>query len=141
MSVSWNESLSTGVPEVDNQHKELFRQLESLSQAMSKGQGRDEIGKILDFLGDYVVRHFAAEEKHMDRLACAAADANKQAHRKFLALFRQLRRRFAEAGASTTLVLEINNTLSDWLVEHISKIDTQLKACGSKKATEPILAR
>ena len=129
MPVSWNESMSTGVPEVDNQHKELIRQLGLLNDAMLHGQGRREIGKILDFLGDYVVAHFATEEKQMERLACTAA-ANKRAHSEFLASFKGFRKRFEEAGASTTLVLEINNTISDWLVDHIAKIDTQLNTCA-----------
>jgi len=129
MPISWNDSMSTGVLEVDNQHKELFRQVGLLHDAMAQGQGREKISKILDFLGDYVISHFAAEEAQMDRLECPAAEANKQAHADFLAVFTDLRQRFEHSGASSALVLEIHNTVSNWLVEHINKIDTQLSAC------------
>jgi len=129
MPASWTQAMATGVNEVDNQHKELFRQLALLSDAMKSGQGRAKIEEILDFLGDYVVRHFAAEEKQMDEMACPAAEANKRAHAEFCATFKALRQRFDQEGAQTTLVLEISNTLSNWLVEHIAKIDTQLNAC------------
>ena len=101
----------------------------ALSDAMSKGQGRSEIGKTLDFLGDYVVRHFAAEEKRMDELGCSVAAANKQTHKEFLATFKALRQRFDDEGASSTLVLEISSTVQNWLVDHIRNIDTQLNTC------------
>ncbi len=131
MPMSWNNSMSTGVPEVDNQHKELFRQLSLLHSAMSRGTGRDEISKTLDFLGDYVVSHFTAEEKHMDNLGCPVAAANKRAHSEFLAAFQEQRRHFEETGGSPTLVLDIANMVSKWLVEHIMKIDIQLNACAA----------
>ena len=130
MPVVWNNSMSTGVPEVDRQHQDLIGQLNRLNEAMSQGKGRDEIAKMLDFLADYVVRHFAAEERHMDVLGCPAAAANRQAHREFLGTFKALRERFDAAGAQPTLVLEIHGTLSKWLVGHITKIDTQLSACA-----------
>lgn len=129
MAVVWNNSLATGVPEVDRQHQELIHQLNRLGEAMSQGKGRDELAKILDFLADYVVRHFAAEERHMDQLNCPAAEANREAHRQFLTTFKTLRARFDAAGAQSTLVLEIHGTLSKWLVEHITKIDKQLSQC------------
>jgi len=121
--------MTTGVPEVDSQHKELFRQLALLTDAMKNGQGRTKIEEILDFLGDYVLQHFAAEEKHMDEMACPAAAANKLAHGEFCATFKKFRQRFDEVGAQSSLVLEICDTLSKWLVEHIGKIDTQLATC------------
>lgn len=31
MPIAWNESMSTGVVEIDNQHKELFRQIDLLT--------------------------------------------------------------------------------------------------------------
>ncbi len=38
------ESMSTGVVEIDNQHKELFRQIDLLTDAMKRGQGRVVVG-------------------------------------------------------------------------------------------------
>jgi len=129
MPMSWNDSLATGVADIDDQHKELFHQLSRLHEAMSRGTGPDEISSTLDFLGDYVVNHFATEEKHMDDVGCPAAAANKQAHSEFLAMFEQYRRRFEQSGGSPALVLDIANMISRWLVDHIMKIDIRLKTC------------
>lgn len=126
---TWTQAMATGVAMVDAQHKELFRQFNLLGEAMSRGQGRQEIGTLLDFLGQYVVKHFADEERYMDEHACPVAAANKQAHTKLLATFNGLKERFDREGAGPTLVLEIQRTLSDWLVQHIDRIDKQLATC------------
>ncbi|MHB1035965.1 MAG: bacteriohemerythrin [Pirellulales bacterium] len=128
MPLAWEPTMTTGVRSVDDQHKELFRQVAALKDAMSQGKGRDEIARVLGFLGDYVVKHFSEEERVMARYACPAAAANKAAHAAFLAKFKELRARFDTAGAGPALVLETFDVVTKWLVEHIHKIDTQLLA-------------
>lgn len=134
MATAWTESMSTGVPLVDNEHKELFRQVDRLNKAMLEGKGRDEIGKILEFVGDYVVTHFAHEEKIMADSRCPAAEANKAAHNKFIGKLMDVRTRFAKAGTSSSLAIEIHDELKKWLIEHIHQIDTKLLDCVKKPA-------
>ena len=129
MRITWDVSLQTDVAEVDDQHRELFRQVDQLHEAILQGRGRDEIARIIDFLQKYVVDHFAAEERIMDELACPAAAANKRAHAEFLTTFTAFRRQFDEQGAKTTLVLEMYEKLTRWLVAHIAGIDKQLSGC------------
>jgi hemerythrin len=140
MSSGWDVSMTTGVPQVDNEHKELFRQVANLNQAMREGKGRNEIGKILNFVGDYVVSHFAHEEKFMEDYRCPIAEANKAAHNQLIAKFKELQSRFESVGNSSALTLEIHDTLKNWLVQHIRQIDTQLLACTIAGKKEPALA-
>lgn len=65
MAIEWTQDLSTGSDEIDNQHKELFRRINSLLDACNQGKGREEIGKTVQFLEDYVITHFSAEEEYM----------------------------------------------------------------------------
>ncbi|MHB9035807.1 MAG: hemerythrin domain-containing protein, partial [Armatimonadota bacterium] len=58
MAVQWTPDLAVGVREIDDQHRELFKRVNDLLEAMSKGKGRDEIAKVVAFLGNYVVTHF-----------------------------------------------------------------------------------
>lgn len=131
MPIAWNESMSTGVVEIDNQHKELFRQIDLLTDAMKRGQGRDVVGPMLDFLAGYARRHFATEERYMNVMRCPVAEQNKQAHREFVARFEDLLRRFQASGTTSSMVLEINSFLIDWLVGHINCIDTKLNQCAA----------
>ena len=126
MHVEWSESLATGVPEVDEQHKELIRQLNLLNDAMSEGKGKEKIGGMLQFFLDYSKRHFKKEEECMQQYRCPAAEINKAAHAQFLVSFSGLQSRFQAEGASEGLVLELRQRVSEWLVRHIQGVDSQL---------------
>jgi hemerythrin len=141
MNSAWNPALATGVGLVDTEHQEIFRQAAVLHQAMSDGKGREELAKIINFVDDYIVSHFAHEEKVMDQYRCAIAEVNKQAHTKFIAKFKELKAKFEAAGASTTLVLDIAKTINDWLVQHIKQIDSQLATCTKTATKETAGAR
>jgi hemerythrin len=140
MQTAWTPTLATGVNSVDTEHQEIFRQAALLSQAMTEGKGRQEIAKIVDFVDDYIVSHFAQEEKIMEQYHCPVAEINKQAHTKFIAAFKSLKEKFNAQGASTTLVLDISNTISDWLIGHIKQIDSQLAKCTKPASKEPATA-
>ena len=127
MIFTWDKSLATGSANVDHQHQELFRQAAALSNAMKQGRGRDEICELLDFLGQYILRHFAEEEELMEELNCPAAATNKVAHARFFTTFSRLQRHFKRAGSGPSLVLQIHDLLTKWLVQHIKEVDSQLR--------------
>jgi hemerythrin-like metal-binding protein len=129
MAITWDNSLATGSLKIDRQHQELFRKVNALSDAIKQGKGHGVIGALFDFLWQYVVRHFAEEERLMEKLNCPAAAANKQAHAELLSTYDGLRRQFDAAGAGPGLVLQVEDLLSQWLVPHINEIDVQLREC------------
>jgi len=133
MAVTWDKSLSTGLSDIDAQHQDLIRQINALSAAMAAGKGRDELGRMLDYLGKYAIDHFTKEEAAMARYRCPAAEANKQAHQQFVARFKELRAKFAAQGAQASMAIDIYNELSNWLIKHIRGIDVQLsKVAGAQ---------
>ncbi|HPZ82341.1 MAG TPA: hemerythrin domain-containing protein, partial [Thermogutta sp.] len=83
MTLVWDTTMSTGIPRIDAQHQELIRKLNGLLHAMQKGRGKEEIEKLLDFLAEYVIKHFSDEEAEMERVNCPAAIANRIAHQHF----------------------------------------------------------
>lgn len=124
----WDDAkYASGVREVDDQHKQLFSQVNKLLSAMREGRGKEEIGKIVGFLERYVVDHFSCEERHMERTKCRTCAANKAAHKDFLTKFGAIKAKFEKDGPSSSLSLEIQGTLCGWLDNHIRKIDTALK--------------
>ena len=127
MAATWDESLATGSAAVDLQHQELFRQAAALSNAMQQGKGRDEICKLLGFLRQYILQHFAEEEELMEELNCPVAATNKAAHVRFFSTFSRLQRHFNRTGSGPSLVLQIHDLLTKWLVQHITEIDCQLR--------------
>ena len=134
MTITWDKSLATGSLTIDHQHQELFRKVNILTDAMKQGKGRDVIETLLDSLWQSVVRHFAEEERLMEKLHCPAAVANKQAHAQFLSKYNGLQIEFDGAEAGPSLALQIQNLFSKWLLQHISGIDVQLQECWVMKA-------
>ncbi|ADL07248.1 bacteriohemerythrin [Thermosediminibacter oceani] len=128
MAVMWTEDLSTGVSLIDEQHKELFKRVNDLLLACSKGKGREEAVKAIDFLGEYIVMHFGAEEKYMRENDFPGYQAHKKQHDGFVAEFKEIKQRMEQNGPTVDLVVKINHFLIDWLINHIKKTDKALGA-------------
>ncbi len=127
MSVEWTPAMSTGVEEVDVQHREFLRRLNQLIEAILAGAGNDKVGPLFGYLGEYVTLHFSSEESCMNRFHCPVAAKNVAAHAKFIETFQRLRARHASSGADARLLVEVQRDLADWFVNHICSIDVQMK--------------
>ena len=135
--LTWNAAtMSTGVADIDEQHQELIKKLNELMANMHQGTGREALRERMEFLADYAAWHFKHEERCMDAYRCPAAAVNKQAHADFIRTFASLKERVEREGATTLLVIETQQQLSDWLRSHIVKVDTQMKSCV-KRAPQP----
>jgi hemerythrin len=129
--LTWDESMSTGLPQLDIHHQEIFAKYNELSEALAHGAGagRAATGELLDFLQFYAAWHFEREEECMDQYRCPVAAANRQAHAHFVATFGEFYELWQESDADLELVQKTYVELGDWLVNHIQRIDTQLRPC------------
>lgn len=133
MGIEWNASYSVGVDAIDVQHRELFRRVSDLVEAMRHAAGKDGVSQTLDFLGDYVVDHFSNEARLMAEHRYPGRAAHLAEHAVFLTTLEQLRQRFQLEGPSARLAMEVNNKVCDWLVKHVLRTD---KALGAFLATK-----
>lgn len=133
--IDWNEFPKAGVPEIDLQHKELVAVFNDLADAIEKGQGARVIKKLLSYLRYYAEWHFEREEKCANRYHCPIAATNKQAHQKFMETFGALLDEYRKSDASEELAIRVYNELSDWLISHVKKIDTQIGECVHQQRT------
>ena len=70
--MKWSEKLfGTGIPEVDEQHKELFSRVNALLDACSRGDGAAAVRSTLEFLEGYMEQHFARHRLPLDYLVKA----------------------------------------------------------------------
>lgn len=133
MLLKWDEvRFTTGISEVDNQHKKLFRGINDLIEAIAKGGGsgssmaQQSAIKTLDFLGKYAIDHFKCEEGYMDRYASPLREKNKTEHEKFVQQFIAMKAKIEENGLTRELVLKLQGFLCGWLTHHIEKVDKSL---------------
>lgn len=130
--VIWNNSLTVGIPEIDLQHKQLIEQLNLLVDAMHANSGKEEIQRIVHFLDIYVDQHFSYEEGCMHRYKCPVASQNAAAHCQFINTLKEIKTELNQKGPSLLLAIKVNEQLLDWFVNHIKKIDRELKPCMNK---------
>lgn len=128
MGIEWRDSLAIGVAAIDNQHKELLLRFDRLLNACQAGQGIDELKKLQKFLGEYVITHFNDEEALQRHHKYPDYEAHHAEHVYFIERINKLKEETEQEGISTHHVVETNNMLLKWLLNHISKVDTKLGA-------------
>ncbi len=133
--LEWSESLASGSPEIDAQHKELFARVNGLLAAFEKGSAdRGEIDRIVSYLDEYVVFHFGTEEKYMDRFRYSSAPQHKAQHVQFVKVFSKLKDRMSGEGINAQLGQDMKDLVVDWLVNHIMFSDRALGMFLRQKA-------
>jgi hemerythrin len=123
--LEWTQALSVGVDEIDGQHQELFRRAARLLAGIHEGQP-EEIGQLVDFLYEYAVEHFGAEEEHMRRTRFPGAARHEAEHDRFISDLLQLAREHERTGAGAFMALKVSHWLAQWLRQHVSGTDAEL---------------
>ncbi len=126
MIFAWDPKLAVGVGLIDEQHQELFRRVNDLLEALHAARGNEESGRLLVFLGKYVIEHFRAEERLMASNAYPQAADHKQQHVDFVRTFSDLKSEFDKDGPSLTLAIKLNHAVCGWLRQHIGSTDMAL---------------
>jgi hemerythrin-like metal-binding protein len=126
MALEWKPELATGFAEIDNQHKELFKRVNDLLNAMRIGKGKDEVGKVLKFLQDYTVYHFGNEENYMKKYNYPEYEGHKAQHTSLINDIQTMKTQFEKDGASSLMAIDIQKELGDWLMVHIGQVDKEL---------------
>lgn len=126
MRLEWTPYLAVGISTIDDQHMELFRKFNNLLDALTEGDAKEEVAKVVQFLEDYTVTHFGMEEKVMDRYSYAATSAHKAQHAEFIADFVSLKERLLASNYSKPLAAQMLQRLAEWLLNHVGRIDREL---------------
>jgi hemerythrin len=66
-----------------------------------------------------------------EKLGCPIGDANKQAHKKFGEVFDGIYKEYLH-NPSEEIAHRTHKELSDWIIGHVLKIDTQIGVCYKK---------
>ncbi len=126
--VTWEEKFETGIKQIDEQHQSLFNYINDLEKCIQDQTFEGvKIEIILNFFQMFCATHFSLEETCMLRSKCPVYDQNKKAHEQFLAYYKSFRVKFRESKKKLSMLKEFHGVLIKWLVNHIMKIDMQLR--------------
>jgi hemerythrin len=128
MAIQWTDDLATGKDEIDEQHREIFRRINSLFDACNQGKGKHEVVKVISFLDEYIVIHFGIEERHMLTRSYPRYAEHKAQHEAFKKQFLDLKKKIETEGPGVHTVIATNQMVVNWFLNHIRKVDTQLGA-------------
>ena len=132
-SVQWVESrMSSGFPEIDNQHKEWISRFNAFNQAILEHKGEKVFADALMFFLRYTETHFRFEENLMKVQHCPAEGINRQEHAAFQKWIQELIFETWPLGATEQDVLKLKNELANWLVSHICGVDVKLRECKAE---------
>lgn len=111
----WTDSLETGIPVIDEQHKTIFRQTDMLLDDARKG----EVPEVFAFLTVYVARHFSFEQAMHAKTLYPGAKAHKKVHADFVKKFKELKREYKTSGHNLRAIMRVKRFIVEWLKEHI----------------------
>ena len=131
--MTWNNSFSVGIDEMDIQHKKLFNLTNKLFEAMQSGKGKEILHGVLSELASYTRVHFEAEEQLMQKHNFPGLDEHKALHRQLLTKASDFINKFN--SGDVRLSISLCDFLQDWLKIHISEQDKQY---GKHIASQPI---
>lgn len=118
----------TGIPQIDEEHTRLFQLAEEAYQLMQDDflhDKYDQLVSILDELKDYTKTHFTHEEEYMESIDYQAIFIQKAQHKAFIQKLESLNYEDMDENQEGT-ISDILSFLTDWLVNHIVKLDKLL---------------
>ena len=124
--ITLTKDMETGVAKIDEQHKELVKRLNAAISMGTKSVSKEETEKTLNFLGDYIVKHFSDEEALQRQCNYPKYDWHKEQHRIYVDDFKKLKEEFAANGPSAKFTVSLNTSLMNWIVKHIKTVDVEL---------------
>ena len=124
--IKWAAAFESGVPAIDAQHMEMFERTNALMDACSRGLGREQMSKALDFLAEYCQDHFKQEEEIMQHNAYPLLKQHMELHAHLTNLVGELRTHMKSNAPSVSDVIILAEALSGWLVDHIGKEDQKV---------------
>jgi hemerythrin len=124
--IPWNDYYTIGVPDIDEQHKELFRQFNQVCDAVWDGRGRDSIKGFLVFLATYAQEHFGNEENFMMKHGYPGYAAHKKLHDALVGDVATFLQRFETETLASDVVIKVITDLGEWTRQHIRAQDQEL---------------
>jgi hemerythrin len=115
-------SLETGIVELDEQHRELFRCVARVRDA-SFSADVSELDRTIAFLRQYVDFHFRAEERFMEAKRFPDLARHKEEHLSLLEVVVEIEAEHRRGSGGAESLARVERFLSDWLRTHIGVTD------------------
>ncbi len=120
----WDEILSVGVEEVDEDHRRLLELFNLLNRATEAGRTPEYVAAVLEELIHCTAWHFSHEERLMLEHGYEGLAEHRQEHRELMQGVRALQQKVQQTGVTQ----EDLQYLERWLTQHILSEDGRMGA-------------
>jgi len=121
--MEWQAIYSVNVSKMDAQHKQLFKLIADLHDAMSQKKGESVVANTVKQLRSYTVTHFSEEEALLAKHNYPALAMQKKLHQEFVGKVEQIEKDLKAGGK--LVAVNVMMMLNEWLLGHITKVDKQ----------------
>lgn len=122
----WNESHAVHVPDVDDEHQQLFRLCNDLQRALLDGSATGEVQSMVAELVIHTAHHFSHEQREMRAAGYSLYEWHRRQHHAALTKVRAMERRIRRGDRDAAI--ELLNYLPAWLNDHVRLADRMLGA-------------
>jgi len=119
--LTWDDTFSVGVGEIDGQHQKMIAIINGLHDAMEKGYETWMFSDLMHGLIDYASTHFRTEEQYMTKFGFSGYQEHEAEHDRFVGKVLDYQNQLS-AGRPVTSS-ELMTFLKEWLVRHILGTD------------------
>ena len=135
--VEWRNELACGVAEIDRDHRKLVDLLNGAYAKMMTGEGGQATLTLANELSKLAARHFADEERLMNRIGYPGLAGHKKIHQDMIDRFGVLFGRFKQGDKSAGK--DLFDYLAAWLQEHTFKQDRAFVEYAKKEGKAAML--
>ena len=120
----WDNILSVGIEEIDEDHRRLVNLFNILNHSVTEGDAPDYLEAVLEELISCTVWHFSHEERLMLKYGYEGIEEHKMEHQELIKSAKELQQKVLQAGK--LVANEDIEFLEHWLTEHILTADMKL---------------
>lgn len=125
MLIEWKDTYSTGMEEVDHEHRELIDLINELHARLDDPQAPLSVPAFFGDLNRAITAHFALEERHMREKGYDQLRDHKGDHERLLDEIRDMMEAYESSPAEMRAPL-LCKALDDWFSNHFRSHDARL---------------
>jgi len=125
MTLIFEDSLLTGITDIDIQHEFLFDAINSLEDFICNKNGND-LWFTLCNLEEYASKHFQTEEEYMLKYNYPEMDEHVEQHREFSKNYTLIKKDFNENSIDENYIISLKAFLENWIVQHYTELDVKM---------------
>ncbi len=136
----WKEKYKLGIPAIDEQHKELFRRvlafIETVRSPLACEQKRQMVTETLNFMKQYIVEHFRAEEEYQRLIGYPDLIEHAKMHENMVKFVIEVEAQYLQHGYNDQLIQQFSGKLLAWLINHVAAQDQMIADYASMRGAE-----